>query len=229
MLKTKIKYYLVLLLYLVGLKKRKGTLLYLGVHKGKHFSKIFFKYAKCYGFEANPNLVKNLPKTIKWYPNVYIINRVVSDEVGEIKFHISNNEGASSSIGTFKKEWINEVKMVDTISVKSINLLNFLNDQKIDFIDDYISDIQGFDLCVLKTIKPFIDEKRVRTITCETAKDEYENVYENAPDNSFSAFERFLKKNYECVSKGYGTLQDGTFNEVPESWWEFDAKWRLRE
>lgn len=228
MFKSKFKYYLVVFLYLIGLKKRKGILVYLGVHKAERFSRIFYRYAECYGFEANPQLIRSLPQIIKWFPNVHIYNKVVSDTEGEIKFNISNNEGASSSIGVFKKEWVSDVKMVSTITVSSINLMKFLSERNVDFIDDYISDIQGFDLHVLKTIKPLLDAKKVQTITCETAKDEYGNVYENAPDNSFSGFKNFLDENYECVSKGYGTLQDGIFNEVPQSWWEFDAKWRLK-
>lgn len=224
----KIKFYLNIILYLIGLKKRKGTLVYLGLHKGTSFFKIFYRYKVCYGFEANPKLFKSLPKIIKLFPNVNIYNKAVSDKDGKIQFNISSNNGASSSIGIFKKNWNDNIKMVDTITVSSINLMNFINNKNIDFIDEYISDIQGFDLHVLKTLKPMIDEKRIERITCETAKNEYGNIYENAPDNSFKGFEELLGKNYECVSKGWGILQDGVFNEVPEAWWEFDAKWRVK-
>jgi FkbM family methyltransferase len=227
-MKKKIKYYLNVFSYLIGFKKRKGTLIYLGLHKGASFSKIFFRYKVCYGFEANPELYQVLPRIIKWFPNVYIYNKIVSNTEGQMQFNISNNQGASSSIGTFKEGWNNNIKMLKTITVSSINLMRFISDRNIDFIDDYISDIQGFDLQVLKTLKPMIDERRIETITCETAKDKYSNIYENAEDNSFTGLKNFLGKNYECVSIGWGVLQDGVFNEVPENWWEFDSKWRLK-
>ncbi|HPF97447.1 MAG: FkbM family methyltransferase [Mangrovimonas sp.] len=222
------KYYLIVFLYLIGIKKRKGTLFYLGLHKGKGFSQIFYRYKKCYGFEANPKLYQSLPKIIKWFPNVYIYNNVVADKDGLIQFNISSNNGASSSIGTFKKGWNNNIKMVETITVPSINLMRFIDREKIDFIDDYISDIQGFDLEVLKTLKPMIEQRRIGSITCETAKDEYLNIYDNAEDNSFTGFKNYLSDNYECVSKGWGILEDGVFNDVPEDWWEFDSKWKLK-
>lgn len=225
----KIINYLNAFLYLVGFKKRKGTLVYLGLHKGRGFSKVFYRYEVCYGFEANPELCQSFPRIIKWFPNVHIYNKVVSDTDGQMQFNISNNEGKSSSIGTFKKDWNSDVKMVSTITVPSINLMKFIRDKNIEFIDEYISDIQGFDLQVLKTIKPMIDERRIEMITCETVKDEYVNLYKNAGDNSYTGFKNYLGENYECVSKGWGILEDGVFNEVPESWWEFDTKWRLKK
>ena len=54
-------------------------------------------------------------------------------------------------------------------------------------------------------------------------------VFKDLPDNSEAGFNNYLGKNYECVAKGWGVLKDGSFNEVPEHWWEMDCRWKLRK
>ncbi len=103
-----------------------------------------------------------------------------------------------------------------------------IKQKKVDYIDDYISDIQGFDLAVLKTLAPMINQRKIKRITCETTKDKYKNIYKDLPDNSFKEFEKYLSKNYKCVAKGWGILKEESFNEVPSDWWEFDSMWKLK-
>ncbi len=217
------------LFYQLGINRDKDVLVYLGVNHGQGLSSIFRNYKKCYAFEANPEIHKLVSKRFKKYKDVTIINAAVSKEEGEIEFNISNN-GVSSSIGSFDENWTNkEVKMIKKIKVKSINLLNFLESKNITFIDDYHSDIQGYDLEVLKTIKPFIDAKKIGAITSEVAKDKYRNIYADLPDNNESAFNDLLSENYTLVSKGEGILIEGEFKEVPDSWWEMDCMWKLKQ
>ena len=224
------KYFFQVTLYLLGIKKRKGVLVYVGLYRGHSFSSIFYKYKACYGFEADPEQFEHIPNYIKYFPNVHLFAKAVSAEDGMITFHISSNGGASSSIGSgFKKDWKSDVKMVKEITVPSINLMNFLMEKEIGVIDDYISDAQGYDLTILKTLEPMIASKSIKTITCEVTKNKYGNIYKDSPDNTFDGFNSFLGDNYECISKGWGILQDGNFEEVPNSWWEFDAKWRVKQ
>jgi len=212
-------------LYLLRIKKRKGILVYLGLHKGVSFSHIFQRYEVGYGIEANPEFVAKLQKNYKRYPNVHIYNVAVAKEKGEIEFNISSNNGDSSSIGNFDKNWFNKhIKMVDKIKIPSINLLDFFADKGIEYIDEYISDIQGMDLEVLKTLSPMINQRKIGRITSEVAKNKYGNVYKDLPDNSEDGFNNYLANNYECIAKGWGKLKDGTFNEVPEHWWEMDCR-----
>jgi FkbM family methyltransferase len=214
---------------MVGIRKRRGVLIYLGLHTCGNFSQVFFRFKKCYGFEANPSLFESAKRKFRWFPNVHIYNKAVCKENGILKFNISNNRGASSSLGTFKKNWSNDIFMIKSIDVSSINLMDFLREKDINYIDEIITDIQGYDLEVLTTLKPLIDQKRIRLITCETTKDKYGNVYENAPDNSFGGFKKLLEPNYECISVGSGLLKSGVFEEVPDDWWEFDTKWKVKE
>ncbi len=211
--------------------KKNGVLVYAGMHKGSGFSSIFRKYEVCYGFEADPELYEQLKIKFGKYPQVKIFNVAVGNYDGEIEFNISSNDGASSSIGNFSQSWENhksgEIKMIKKIKVPCINLYSFLQKHNIEHIEDYVSDIQGFDLEALKTLKPLIDEKRIKNITSEVTKDSFRNIYDDLPDNSESSFNLFLGDKYKCVAKGWGILTDGQFNEVPDEWWEMDCKWRV--
>jgi FkbM family methyltransferase len=204
------------------------TLIYLGLHKGSSFDELIGTHKVCYGFEANPELYKQLIKKYKFYTNIHIIHAAVTDFNGVIKFNISSNNGRSSSIGEFKKAWPNAVEMLYTIEVPAIKLSEFLKEKNVDFIDTYCSDIQGNDLTVLKTLSSWIKNKKIGSITCETSKDSYQNIYELG-DNSESGFKELLHENYYLAAKGWGVLKDGEYIEVDESWWEMDCKWKLKE
>lgn len=212
---------------------KKGILVYVGLHKGASFGAIFRGYEASYGFEANPELYKKLKKRFQRHTNVHIFNVAVADRDGEIDFNISSNKGASSSIGQFKEDWVNfqsgDVRMIKTIRIPSVNLLSFLEERGIKHIDSYVSDIQGFDLTVLKTLKPLIDKRQISDITCEVTKDAYGNIYKDIPDNSESGFNQLLNENYACVAKGWGVLSDGKFDGVPDDWWEMDCKWKVKQ
>ncbi|BAS67694.1 FkbM family methyltransferase [Bathymodiolus septemdierum thioautotrophic gill symbiont] len=208
--------------------KKQGILVYVGAHSGNNLSSIFRKYEKCYAFEANPELYTLLKIKFNKYPRVCIFNFAVADYDGEIDFNISNNGGASSSIGNFSKDYNASIKMVKTIKVKCIILCSFLQKHKVDFIEDYISDIQGYDLEVLKTLKPYINEKKIKNITCEVGKSKDRQVYSDLPENNKNAFDLFLNDNYEFVAQGWGILTDGKFHQVPETWWDMDCKWKIK-
>jgi FkbM family methyltransferase len=208
-------------------KKEYGTLIYLGLHRGEGFDELIGSHKVCYGFEANPELYKQLIKRYRFYNNIHIIHAAVTDYNGVIKFNISSNNGASSSIGEFKKDWNDSIKMVRSIKVPAIKLSDFLKERNIDFIDTYCSDIQGNDLTVLKTMSSWIKSKKIGSITCETSKDSHQNIYELG-DNSESGFRSLLDENYYLAAKGWGILQDGEFIDVDKDWWEMDCKWKLK-
>ncbi|MDD9805990.1 MAG: FkbM family methyltransferase [Gammaproteobacteria bacterium] len=210
-------------------KRRKDVLVYVGLHTGRSFRPLFHRYRVCYGFEANPELFAELQEEYRSCPNVRLFNLAAADRDGEIEFNITSNDGgASSSIGRLDENFNDEIRIVKTIRVPCVNLCRFLEQQGVDYIDDYISDIQGMDLEVLKTLEPLIRRGRIGSISCEVTKDKYRNCYSDLPDNHEAAFNRLLSANYTLAAKGWGILKDGQFNEVPEHWWEMDCKWNLK-
>jgi FkbM family methyltransferase len=215
-------------------RKRRGTLFIIGLDPNGTFNLMHRGYEKCYGFEANPERFKKLERKYGGYSYIKLYNVAVASYDGEITFNISsNNNGASSSIGNFNAGWNQEyegekIEMVKSITVPCINLNNFCNKNGISFIDDYVSDIQGMDLEVLKTLKPMIDNKMIGTITCEVTKNEVGNVYSDLPDNSESGFSDLLDMNYVLIAKGSGVLRDNKFDRLDTEAWEMDCKWKLK-
>lgn len=210
----------------------RGTLVYVGMHKGASFESIFRKYTRCHGFEANPVLFQELQRKFARFPHVHLEQAAVTTSDGEIDFHISSNDGASSSVGEFDPNWpgakSGKVLMKETLRVPSVNLCSYLERNGIDYVDDYISDIQGMDLTVLKTLSSWIEAGRIGSITCEVSLDSKRNPYHDLPDNSERGFEELLKENYVRVACGTHDLKDGVFAPVPDGWWEMDCRWRCK-
>ncbi|MBK9284931.1 MAG: FkbM family methyltransferase [Sphingobacteriaceae bacterium] len=215
-------------------RKKRGTLLIIGLESDGIFSLIYKGYERCYCFEANPERFKKLEKKYSKYSHIKLYNVAVAQYNGEITFNISNNNnGASSSIGKFKEEWTEKyldepIKMIKSITVPCINLYDFCVNNNVSYIDDYISDIQGMDLEVLKTMKPMLDKKQIGTIMSEVTKDGKENIYADLPSNALSDFNLLLSPNYKLVSQGWGVLKDGEFEKIPEDAWEMDCKWKVQ-
>ncbi len=214
-----------------SLRKKSGVLLYIGMDPNGTFNLMYRGFEKCFGFEANPERFIKLSKKFKNKGNVYLFNVAVADHDGEVSFNISdNNNGASSSLGHFNQSWEDEkkIKMVKSITIPCINLLNFLTKENINYIDEYVSDIQGMDLAVLKTLTPLIQQKKIGQITCEVTKNEKKNIYTDLPDNSEKGFEELLNENYILVAKGWGALVDNVYDKIQENEWEMDCKWKSK-
>lgn len=204
-------------------------LIYCGLWHGHSFKKMIDQnnYDICYGFEANTHLIPTINQVVGNDDRVKIFNYAVSDADGYASFKISSNQGQSSSLTDFNPEFVGsgDLHMQTCLNVKTINLLNFLNQQGINHITDYVSDIQGHDYQALTSLKPWIDEKKIQTIQCEVCKPG-KNIYSNA-NNSIEKFEKLLGSNYKLSSTGWGDLVDGRYDQVPEDWWEYDAKWTV--
>lgn len=213
------------------LRKPQGILFFVGMDPNGVFRLMHQGYKECYGFEANPERFEKLKKKFGKNPHIHLIHAAVAQYNGEIELNISsNNNGASSSLGKFKKNWNGtirgrKIEMVKSVIVPCINLHDFCRENNISYITDYLSDIQGMDLEVLKTLKPMITSKSIGTITCEVAKNERKNIYSGLPDNSENGFRELLEPGYTLVAKGWSILRDGRFDKIPEDAWEMDCKW----
>lgn len=217
----------------VRLKPRKDVLVIIGAEPWGELAILHAGYRDCYVFEANPSRYERLVKRYGGRKNIHLHHCAVADYNGEISFNISsNNDGASSSVGTFNEEWLQtlpgmDVRMVETITVPCINLMDFCRSNGIGYIDDYISDIQGMDLQVLRTMAPMLEEGLIGSVKCEVTLDAYGNVYRDLPDNSESGFKALLGDRYRLTARGHGLLSDGQFDTIPDNVWEMDCKWRL--
>lgn len=143
------------------------------VHVGANFGqekKLYKKYdLNVIWVEPIPEVFDVLKENIKDFTNQQCFEALVTDvDDKEYQFHISNNNGKSSSIFDFKYHkdiWPN-VSFSNTISIKSITLISLFQKEKIN-ITDYnalILDTQGSELLVLRGSIKILDHfKYIKT------------------------------------------------------------------
>jgi len=119
--------------------------------------------------EPIPEVFSELKRNIREFSNQRAYQALVTDVDGkEYKFHISNNNGASSSILEFKQHkdiWPN-VNYTASISLNSITLASLLRKERIDPCDyqALIMDTQGSELLVLQGSVPVLENfKYIKT------------------------------------------------------------------
>ena len=197
----------VAIIYTMFFTKR-GTLIYAGLNIGDSFQKIFFKYKRVIGFE--PNIVNY--KRVSHYnrlKGVNIYNYALSDSKGKVKFYLPDNmnNDASASLSQFSKN--NRHQSRDIIEVNAINLCDFLTEHLITEIDFYISDIEGYDFKVIKTIaEKFIYTKKIKKIQVEAVNNEVENPFIDST-NYERDFDNILLKYYKKIGRGSGLVEAG--------------------
>jgi FkbM family methyltransferase len=174
-------------------------------------------------------MFEKLNRRFKQFEWVTLINAACSFEDGETSLYVTPNRVSTSLADVTEYEKQNGCPdYLKKITVKTVNLKKFLEDNEVDYIDYYLSDTQGSDLNILKTIKEFVDEKKIGELFIETHGNDwilYEGLY-----NKFEGFKKILSKNYEFVHASLGRLQGKVVSEseIPEDEREWDSYWRLK-
>ena len=185
-----------------------STLVYVGANVGVSLWSLFDKFDQVYVFEPDPEMFSELKRKYKQFEWVTLINAACSDKKGTAKFYITGNRVSSGLAETskeFQKVQGENGSTLKEIDVDTINLGDYLKSQDVDFIDLYYSDCQGSDLTILKTMKKFIDEKKIGETFIETHADGSE-IYVGL-NNQFSGFKKLLDKNYDFIHAAMGTYQ----------------------
>jgi FkbM family methyltransferase len=208
-----------------------STLVYVGANEGVSLWHIFNQFDEVHVFEPDPEIFEKLNKKYKQFEWVNLVNAACSTEDGESSFFITNNRVASSlGCGSEVFQGFGEYnKVVREIKVKTINLQKYLEDAGVEEIDLYSSDCQGSDLTVLKTIKNFLDAKKIKEIFTETHGNG-RLLYEGL-DNQFDGFKEVLSENYDFIHASLGCHNGKIVEEkdIPEEDPEFDSYWRLKD
>ena len=115
--------------------------------------------------EALPDVFQTLVSNLRDYPKQKAINALVTDKEGETyDFHVSSNQGASSSIYEFQNhtELWPEVAFTKTIRLRSTTLRTLLRDAGYSpsEFDALILDVQGAELVVVKGAGEVLDSLR---------------------------------------------------------------------
>jgi FkbM family methyltransferase len=199
------------------------TLVYVGANKGNVLVTLFREFDLVYAFEPDPELYSGLVDLFSIEPQVHIVNAACSLEDGYHDLFVYSNR-VSTSLSSISDQYP-EHKPIDIVKVKTINLGNFLKQNNVDFIDLYVSDCQGSDFTVMKTLKDYIDSKRIKEICVETHADGtelYTGLY-----NGKSGFDELLSDSYElCFISLDGKIAQP--NHIPNDALEWDSIWRVK-
>ena len=151
------------------------TLVYVGANVGMSLWHIFQEYDQVYVFEPDPEMFEQLKSKYKQFEWVTLINAAGSLEDGKATFYITNNRVASSlgNCPEDKKDYheYRNASVVREITVNTVNIGEYLKSEGVEFIDLYYSDCQGSDLNVLKTLKEYVDQKKIGEMFIETHSD----------------------------------------------------------
>ena len=188
--------------------KRQDILVYAGVNIGDSFQKIHYKFKRVLGFEPNP---ENFEK-IKHYnldTRIDIFNLALSSRKGSSRFFLPDNKNndASASLSDFSSN--NRYQTRKVINVETVNLSDFLKKMKVEKIDFYISDIEGYDYTVLETIEEkFIKTKKITKLQVEAVNNREKNPYKSVT-NYESDFDGLLSNYYKKIGRGSGIVSEG--------------------
>tara|TARA_R110000765_G_scaffold129165_1_gene227492 strand:+ start:748 stop:1392 length:645 start_codon:yes stop_codon:yes gene_type:complete len=214
------------------MENQQKILIYCGFNHGPTFKSMASQFDVCYGFEANPELFIKLENHYTQNPpnntDIKLYNNLLSNTHGvEEEFYIQDANDTqmdyASSLGRTTEEYYdvsgNVIKHTKTIKLKTTNLLKFLEENNVTEIDTLLTDLEGSDLNVLKTLKPLIDNKKIKNIQCEVEPNHKPIKYEGL-DNKFKGFVELLGDNYRLV--------DESPQGVLEGWFSIDYNWVLK-
>jgi len=209
------------------------TLVYVGANIGDSLWGMIDKYDQVYAFEPDLEIFSELNRRFKQFEWVTLVNAACSDFEGEVDFYITPNRVSSSlsDASHIEKSQQGFSQVVQKIiKVKSINLCNYLKDNGVDEIDLYLSDAQGSDLNILKTIKEFyLDTKKIKSLYIETHGNGIE-IYDGL-DNQFDGFKKILSDNYSFVHASLGSRGGRIVEEkdIPDGEKEWDSYWEIKQ
>jgi len=207
------------------------TLVYVGANVGHSLGQIAGNFDKVYAFEPDPEMFESLSSRYSNNPKFTLVNAACSLEDGEANFYVTGNRVASSlgdGIQEFKDFHGYNAEVIKEISVKTINLSDYLKKEGVEVINLYYSDCQGSDLNVLTTLKEWVDGGNIGELFLETHGNK-QNIYHGL-ENRLAGFKELLSENFELVHASLGCHNGKIVTEenIPPEDPEFDCYWRLK-
>ena len=196
---------------LEALHSSKG-ILHMGAHRGSEAAVYDWFHKKTLWIEANPKIFTDLKNNVTTFVNQKAYNVLLHEfDDKEFTFNISSNDGASSSIYNFGTESLkNNLKMIDTIKLKSKKIDTFFSQESIQArdYDFWVMDIQGAELPVLKGAENSLQS--CNFIFVEVSKGDY---YKDG--TQWSELKRFMNiNNFENLWEPQNSHTDVLFKKI---------------
>lgn len=133
--------------------------LHVGAHTGQEADQYFILGVNVVWIEANPLSHEGLLQNIAKYPAQRAILALVGSVQGKVvDFHISSNDGLSSSLFRFgHKSGFPQLSMTRSLPLTINRLDNLLSSQEAQGLTHWVLDVQGAELLVLEGAGDLLD------------------------------------------------------------------------
>jgi FkbM family methyltransferase len=174
---------------------KKNICVYVGGFIGSSALGLVKKFDEIHIFEPNPIAFEQLKVNLKEFKDkIYLVNAACDTADGVSKFYVTKNL-VSSSLGLPLDSANVADDVQNVLLVQTINLLDYLKRNNVEYLNFLVIDAQGADLAILSTIKEMLDKQLVYQIMVETHSDTAK-LY-GGLNNRFSDFISLLQNNYD--------------------------------
>jgi FkbM family methyltransferase len=165
----------------------------------KTLERLVNTYGRIVIFEPLPEAAAECREACQNIPGVTVFQAACGEAFYNAAFHVYNESGLSSSLGSMSADAIAvyggsyDLSLKDTIDVQVVHvgfLLQMIGVHTIDFL---LIDAQGMDFEILKTVEPWISESRVRLIQIEAEGKGFRH-YNGLPDNSEESIVEWMSR-----------------------------------
>ena len=148
-----------------------------------------------YFFEPMPDaaqwLSENNPD-----PLIHVVEAACGVYSGRATMNMYNN-GLSSSLGVCTDQARelysrHDLTHAGTLEVDVVNVYEYLTGCGVNEITTLLTDAQGMDLAILKTMTPWLESRRIQSITCEADGNLFRH-YDELPSNQVADFDDFMQ------------------------------------
>ncbi len=175
------------------------TLAFVGCNIGGDVTRAVSEHDVCLLFEPIPDVAEALVNQFNRpeYRNksISVINAACWTDYKKRPFYLYNKlNGASSSLGKITQQAIDyyspeyDLQLIGEIEVQCVKLADFLP----FYLDTLIVDAQGADLTILKSIEPWLLDRRIKNIQAEYDHHGFQHYH--GLENSESAIESYFKE-----------------------------------
>jgi FkbM family methyltransferase len=204
------------------------TLIYIGTNEGFGLEEYIDLYDKVYAFEPDPEMFDKLVTKFGNKEHVVFVNAACSDTAETKTLYVTENRHSTSlsdlSDYSLTYGFSGGKSSFKTFEVNCINLYDYFLENNIDYVDTLITDCQGSDLSIIKTIESYITDKKIGELFCETHGSSVE-LYSGL-NNQFGGFKEILSSNYK-IKDFY--LDGKVMSKDSEPFVEWDTHWVLKD
>jgi FkbM family methyltransferase len=163
-----------------------GGILHVGGHYGQEAETYHKAGARVIWFEGMPDAFEKLSRRLGSYPNQTAILAVLGDSSRIVNFHLTDNQGQSSSVFGLAPGHRFPTKVVSEISLQMRRLDELLTNQDLVDFSHWVVDVQGAELLVLQGAGELIN-------TCYTLDVEVSTYETYKGGAKFEELDFFLK------------------------------------